>query len=287
MNCGLGMKRVMLFVSVLYWQVLVGADSAPYFVILVASYNNEKNVERQLKLLIEQRSSRPYKIIYINDCSTDATGRLVDDFVARHSLPSSFIEVVHNTKRVGTALENIYTAVHTRIPDDAVVLSVDGDDTLSYKGVLERLEKAYANPDIWMTFGRFVVIPGGEFWAQCWKYPEEVIRTRSFRASPIVPTHLKTFKAGLFKKIKKEDLLGPDGTFFKKAGDMAFMFPLLEMCAPKGPVGVNHSMFIEDTVLYVYNAGTELNDHFIGRQEQIELDQLIRSKPPYEPLDSL
>lgn len=283
----LKIPSIVLFLSVAFVHTLVVAVAPPDFVILVASYNNEAYVEKNLQSLIGQRSSKPYKIIYIDDCSTDATGRLVDEFVERHALSSSFIEVVHNTKRMGTALENIYRTVHTRISDDAVVVSVDGDDMLSHKGVLERLEKAYANPHIWMTFGRFVVIPGGEFWTQCWSYPDEVIRARSFRSSPVVPSHLKTFKAGLFKRIKKADLLGPDGSFFKKAGDMAFMFPLLEMCAPSGPEGVNHSLFIDDTVLYIYNAGTGCNDHCTGREEQIELDLLIRSKQSYEPLDQL
>lgn len=267
-------------------SLMAAVDTVPSFVLLVASYNNEKYVERNLKSLMGQRSSKPYKILYINDCSTDATGVLVEDFIARHQLPSSFIEVIHNPDRVGAALENMYNAIHQRIPDDAVVVSVDGDDFLAHKGVLERLEKAYADPAIHMTFGRFVVIPQGEFWNQCWSYPEEVIRSRTFRYSSIVPSHLKTFKAWLFKKIKKEDLLGPDRTFFKKAGDMAFMFPMLEMCAPASPCGTNHSLFIEDTVLYIYNTGTELNDHRIARDEQINMDLYIRSKKPYEPLDA-
>ena len=285
-------KRTSLLMIIAFCVQALGADvspadKAPYFVIVVPSYNNERYVERNLRSLMGQRSSKPYKVLYIDDCSTDATGRLVDKFIARHALSSSLIEVIHNTTRAGTALENIYNTVHNFVPDDAVVVCVDGDDFLPHKGVLERLEKAYANPDTWMTFGRFIVLPNGEFWSQCWSYPKEVIAARSFRTSPIVPSHLKTFKAGLFKRIKREDLLGPDGTFFKKAGDMAFMFPLLEMCAPSSPSSVNHSVFIEDLVLYMYNAGTEANDHYTARDEQIYFDRLIRSKRPYEPLDSL
>ena len=48
-----------------------------------------------------------------------------------------------------------------------------------FNGVLERLEQEYKNPDVWMTYGRFVVIPAGEFWSLCWGYPEEVIRERA------------------------------------------------------------------------------------------------------------
>ncbi|MBA2307137.1 glycosyltransferase family 2 protein, partial [Candidatus Dependentiae bacterium] len=147
------MNRLLLIRNLAVWlciaqmQALISGIShcsphhIPSFVLLVTSYNNERYVERNLQSLMEQRSSRPYKIIYIDDCSTDSTGRLVDQFVTRHSLPSSFIEVVHNIKRKGTALENIYTTVHSSIPDDAVVVSIDGDDMLAHKGVLERLEK--------------------------------------------------------------------------------------------------------------------------------------------------
>ena len=65
------------------------------------------------------------------------------------------------------------------------------------------------------------------------------------------------------------------------------LFPMLEMCAPKDEQGINHSAFIADMVLYVYNFENPIGDFQTGRAEQIALDRYIRSQPPYEPLDHL
>ncbi len=266
------------------------AVSDPEFVILVTSYNNEKYAWRNLDSLMNQRTCKPYSIICVDDGSSDKTGEIMEDFAREHNLAAPFLTIVHNKKRTGSALENIHNTVHTMIPDHRVVVCVDGDDTLSCKGVLERLECEYRNPHVWMTYGRFVVVPAGEFWSLCWGYPDEVIKERSFRKHHNVPSHLKTFRAKLFKNIRKEDLLDPaTGKFYLKAWDMAMMFPMLEMCAPKDPAGVNHSVFISDMVLYVYNFNNPINDARVGagREDQIALDRYIRSLEQYEPLETL
>lgn len=66
-------------------------------------------------------------------------------------------------------------------------------------------------------------------------------------------------------------------------------FGELEMCAPKNPHDINHSVFIEDMVLYVYNFDNPINDARVGagREDQIKLDRYIRSLPSYEPLGEL
>ncbi len=260
--------------------------ATPEFVILVTSFNNEKYAERNLDSIVNQRSTKPYQIICVDDGSSDRTGEIMDTYAERHGYDKSFLTVIHNKKQVGSALENIYNTVHNHIADDKVVVCIDGDDTLSFSGVLKRLEQEYENPAIWMTYGRFVVIPKGQFWTACWGYPEEVIQERSFRKHPNVPSHLKTFKAKLFMQIRKEDLIDNDGRFYRKAWDMAMLFPMLEMCAPYE--GENHSSFIADTVMYVYNFENPIGDCVTGRDKQVQLDSSIRrAKQPYEPLEDL
>lgn len=291
------LTQVCMFGMLMYLPVLFAEPDADpnsespvdvEFVILITSYNNEKYARRNLDSVVKQRSSKPYKILIIEDGSNDATGKIMDDYVKEHKLSDSFIRVIHNKERVGSALENIYNAIHTFIPDDKVVVCCDGDDTLSFNGVLERLEQEYRDPDVWMTYGRFIVYPAGEFWSRCWGYCEETIRSCSFRKDWWnVPSHLKTFRAKLFKKIKKEDLLY-QGTFFKKAWDMAMLYPMLEMSAPVSPTASNHSVFIADTVLYVYNWNNPLCDgHGLGLEEQQRLHNIVSSREPYKPLTSL
>ncbi len=286
------MNRYSLFLcGMLICMPLLAATDLPQepeFVILITGYNVEKYVRRNFDSVVNQRSSRPYQIIVIDDGSTDGTAKMMDDYVKKHKLSASFITIIHNKVRVGSALENIYNAVHELIPDNKVVVCVDGDDALSMDGVLERLEKEYKNPNVWMTYGRFIAYPECVFWSRCWGYPEEVIRERGFRKHWwIVPSHLKTFRAKLFKKIKKEDLLY-EGKFFKKAWDMAMLYPMLEMAGPVHPQAKNHSVFIEDTVLYIYTWNNPLCDgHGAGLEEQQRLHSIIAAKPPYEPLETL
>ena len=280
-----------------YLGLLISLIVAPYiaatapveFVVLVTSYNNEAYYEHNLNSIFSQRSTRPFQTIYVDDGSKDATGRLVDAYKEKHQLDDSQLLVIHNEVNLGSGIANIYNTVHNLIDDHKIVVCIDGDDYASFSGVLERLEKEYADPNVWMTYGRFVVYPSGDIWSLCWGYDEETIKKRSFREDSNVPSHLKTFRAKLFKQIKKEDLLDEDGNFYSKAWDMAMLFPMLEMCAPKDPTQVNHSRFIEDTIMYIYNFENPIGDfrNSGGRQEQIRLDRLIRSKQPYEPLNKL
>lgn len=261
----------------------------PEFVVLVTSYNNQDYVERNLDSILCQRSSKPFLTIYVNDGSKDGTKTCVAEYARKHNLDSTKLLVINNEVQLGSGIANIYNTVHNLIDDYKVVVCVDGDDYLSFPGVLERLEKEYADPTVWMTYGRFVVYPAGEFWSQCWGYDEETIRTRSFRKDGNVPSHLKTFRARLFKKVKKEDLTDPEtGRFYTKTWDMAMLFPMLEMCSPYGNQVINHSRFIQDTVLYIYNFANPIGDaQHNGREEQIRLDLLIRAKNPYESLETL
>ncbi|MBA3285690.1 MAG: glycosyltransferase family 2 protein, partial [Nitrosopumilus sp.] len=166
------------------------------FVILVASYNNEKYCEANLASLAFQESSKPYRIIIVNDCSTDKTGELLEQFVDNHQLQSK-VTLIHNTIR-RYSLENIYWAIHNHIEDHKIVVSVDGDDQLSSNKVLLRLEQEYKNPHIHLTYGSYDSSTGsGTHYAS--RMPNNIIRKglvrqlRTFKAS-----HLKTFRAGLF-----------------------------------------------------------------------------------------
>ena len=52
----------------------------------------------------------------------------------QHNLEGK-LTLIHNPLRVG-ALQNIYNAIYTMIPDEKIVVSVDGDDQLKDNNVL-------------------------------------------------------------------------------------------------------------------------------------------------------
>ena len=252
------------------------------FVILITSYNNEKWAKDNLKSVCHQKSSHPYQVICINDCSTDKTKDSMDKYVRKHNL-ESFVTIIHNEKRVG-AMENVYNAIHSYIPDYKVVVQVDGDDTLAHNEVLLELEKRYNDPDIWMTYGSALTVPPGHTYLST-QIPDKVFKEKKIRKTPFRSQHLRTFKAGLFKKIKKEDFMY-EGKFLPMTSDVAYMFPMLEMCSPAYKGAKNHSTFIKE-ILYIYNYANPINDFRVNHDLQYELEKHVRAKRPYKPIEAL
>ena len=126
-------KNMMLMMSVLamvfsgalfglddYNPFLKGSNGQPELVVLVPSYNNEGYCYPNLNSIAQQNV--PFRVIYINDCSTDKTGQFVDFYTHINKFESQ-CTVIHNEKRVG-ALANLYKIIHT-LPDHAIVVLVD------------------------------------------------------------------------------------------------------------------------------------------------------------------
>lgn len=249
-----------------------GSNGQPELVVLVPSYNNEGYCYPNLNSIAQQNV--PFRVIYINDCSTDKTGQFVDFYTHINKFESQ-CTVIHNEKRVG-ALANLYKIIHT-LPDHAIVVLVDGDDFLAHDKVLERVLQEYANKNIWMTYGQMAYYPEGR--TLCEPCPQHVLDENSFRSYRWVTSHLRTFYAGLFKRIKKEDLLY-EGDFFQAAWDFAIMLPMLEM-ASRG-----HIAFIPD-VLYLYNHHNPISVHNERLEFQTRMGSFIRHKPKYTPIELL
>lgn len=252
-------------------------DEKP-MVLVIPSYKNKDWYKRNLDSTFSQNYSN-YRIIYVDDASPDGTGDLVEKYVKEKN-KQALVHLIKNPKRVG-ALANLYTAIHLCKPEE-IVCTLDGDDWLSNHDVLKRVNKEYQDPQIWMTYGQHeqwmgdgkrVYQGGSEI------YPENIIKNREFRKYKWVASHLRTFYAGLFHKIDKEDLMYK-GEFFPMSYDYAIMYPMLEMAS-------HHHKFIPE-VLYVYNIATPLNDLKVNYHLQQECCREIKQyKKPYAPLTTL
>lgn len=262
-------------------------DNPIEFVVVIPSYNNEQYARRNLESVITQQCDVPFSIIYVNDCSKDGTRDIVESLKKEYGLHDAFLKIINNPVRIG-ALANIYHTVHNEVKDHQIVVHLDGDDALAHTKVLQHLSKEYQDPNLYMTYGQFVFVPegpGGRLWGTTYEIPREALLNKKVRTLVYVAQHLRTFKAGLFKKIKIEDLQ-LNGKFYEMNADMATMIPMLEMSAPRDMNSPNHSKFIPDIMcMYTYN--NPINDHVVNRNLQLELEEVIRALPPYEPLDSL
>jgi glycosyltransferase involved in cell wall biosynthesis len=255
---------------IVLWCSLVLAADEPPMVIVIPSYNNQAWYTYNLRSALLQQYHN-FRIVYIDDASTDGTGELVAQYLEEWDKEKR-TTLIRNKTRQG-ALYNLYHAIWNCHPDE-IVVTLDGDDWLASAQVLTTLASHYADPNVWMTYGQFVYHPSGQRgFARA--IPDRIIQENTIRYYDWVTTHLRTFYAALFQKIHIEDLLY-QGSFLPMAWDLAFMWPMLEMAS-------SHSRFIPD-ILYVYNNATPLNDHKVNLQLQRTLSHLIRSRPPYSPL---
>ena len=85
----------------------------------------------------------------------------------------------------------------------------------------------------WVTYGSFVFADGRPGSPSSAYEPAEDIRAAIWKA-----THLKCFRAELFRAIDHDDLCLPSGEWLPHARDLAIMFPLLELAGPARSVHV-------------------------------------------------
>ncbi len=261
------------------------AGSSCEFAVVIASFNNEKYFEENLNSVCFQNSTNPYHIYYINDCSTDATGKLVEDYIKKNGLMDK-VTLINNDVNIGAGA-NIYNTIHKYIADHKIVVLLDGDDLFPHNDVLLTLESYYKDSDIWMTYGSVVAYPSGESsgWGMSQEMPISVFHDKKIREYPFVAQHLKTFKAALFKKIKLKSFYYK-GEFMKVTHDLVYMLAMLEMASPKNKHAKNHSAFVKE-VLYLYRNNTPLNDFRVRKALVLEVEEYVRSLKPYKPIESL
>lgn len=244
-----------------------------HFVIVIPSYNNAAWYEKNLISAINQEYPQEYfDIIYVNDCSTDNTGQLVERFIQEHQIKN--ITLINNPKNFG-ALANITSVVHT-LWDNYVVVLLDGDDWFYSTKVLQILDQTYQKGATWLTYGSFTSSRGGKKRGN--EIPSEILQANGIRHYKWVSSHLRTFYAGLYKKINIDDLKF-QGLFYRMAWDLAIMYPMIEMAAER-------ATFIGQ-LLYVYNYGNPISDFRKNIKLQCFYEKNIRTKQPYNRLEKL
>lgn len=239
-------------------------------VVLITSYNNERWLERNLNSVFTQKYSN-YRVIYVDDCSSDGTPDLVEKMAKRAGKSKQFALIRNEERKL--ALSNIYHAVYS-CDDNEIIVSLDGDDWFYDDQALSIVNQAYSSGNIWLTHGKFIEHPTN--WTH-WSIPipEHIIKRNAYREFRC-PSHLRTFYAWLFKRIKTEDLQ-LNGNFFEMTWDQAMMFPMIEMAAER------HAFI--DQLVYVYNIETSFSDNKVNPGLQKNLEAYIRAMPRYERLD--
>lgn len=265
-------KIIVVLVSFfLYFNVCTEKKS---FVVVTASFNNIQWFEKNLSSVFQQ-DYEEWRMIYIDDCSTDGTAEAVKHYISAHGMDHK-VSVIVNLERSGHLI-NQYKAIHS-CRDDEIIIILDGDDWLAFNGVFSLLNLVYQNPNVWITYGSYKTLKHSASKCVCEAIPESIIQQNGIRKYKWVASHLRTFYAELYKKILMKDLLY-QGAYFPACVDLATMFPMLEMA------GHRHR-FVSD-VLVIYNNASELNFHARRDGLQNKFGKIIRNMPRYKLLSGL
>lgn len=235
-------------------------------IVLTTTFNCENFIEKSLLSIMSQRF-KDFKCYVTDDMSTDNTVKIIKETIKNDS---RFILVENHEKFYQPG--NYEQIIRWReIEGNEVCVEVDGDDWLPNSNVLSKINEVYQDENVWMTSGSFKYHDGRPGFANPpSKFTD--IRKQTFTLS-----HLRTWRAWLWKKILPEDLKDENGKFWGVAGDLAFMFPMLEMS------GQEHYRFLPD-INYIYNESNPINDHKVNMSKVVQTVNKIRNKKPYSKL---
>jgi hypothetical protein len=237
------------------------------FVFFICGYNNGAFIEKTLRTVFAQAYDS-YRLIYIDDASTDGSFEAARDaiYASGQMLRTT---IARNEERLGQ-LANLVRAVDT-CEDQEIVVVLNGEDWLAHEWVLCRLNQYYADSDLWLTYGQYCEFPSYKA-GSARSYRKN--KWSELREAPFTAGHLKTFYAGLFRKVSKTDHT-QHGADFPAAFDLAVMLPMLEMAG-------GHFQFLPE-ILYIANRHAAVQ---IDPEMHARCEKEIRSFKPYQPLAS-
>jgi glycosyltransferase involved in cell wall biosynthesis len=236
-------------------------------IILTTFYNAENYIERCIASVLGQ-TFKNFKCYLIDDVSTDSSYELSKKLINNDE---RFVLIKNTEKKYKTHNYVSILNENLEIGDNEVIVELDGDDWLSNSNVLKLINEIYLDENIWITNGSFKYASGGM------GFSSEQRNFDSLRTSVFTASHLRTWRAFLWKKIKDEDHKDSEGNYWKINADLAYMLPMLEM-ANRG-----HYKFIPD-ILLIYNDLNPLNDHKIDINLVNKLSLEIRRRNKYKTI---
>jgi len=250
----------------------IGLTAENPIVVIIASYNNQAYARKNILSVLNQNYNN-YRVIYIDDHSQDKTLYELTYAIKDHP-KKDLVQIFRNNKNLG-AMENHYNAVK-RCKSHEICVILDGDDWLSSEESLAILNRYYQNYNCWMTWGSYLEFP--EMKKGIYSKPVEAIDLiqAKLRKKHWQTSHLRSFFAGLFQKIKKEDLQ-MDGKFFSVCCDVAEMLPMLEMAREK-------ALYIPD-ILYIYNKMNPISDSIVHHERREKVLKKIAESHIYEKIN--
>ncbi len=233
------------------------------YVFVIASYNNETNIYKNITSIVMQKYTN-WRIIYINDASTDKTSQKLNELIQQYKIYQKvhYIENKTNMKQAFSKFK-----AYQMVDDNEVVCILDGDDWLKHERVLNILNKYYENDKYHIVTSKFEIYDNNKIYQNCTsKYNEYIINQKQFRYVNYSFQHLKTGLGIYFKSIP-ENRFKYNNKWLDRCTDVTEMVCVSELCKK------NKLKQIDD-VLYVYNKNNSIkykNSFYSGDTTQHEV----------------
>lgn len=114
--------------------------------VIVCTYNQEKYLSQTIESILMQKCDEPFEILIGDDCSTDSTGKIVDNYQSRYP---DILRVIRPEKNMG-ASHNMIRLVNNAKGEFVTIC--DGDDYWLREDVLQmQVDVFRANPKVGMV----------------------------------------------------------------------------------------------------------------------------------------
>lgn len=117
------------------------------FSVVVLTYNQEKYISQTLDSILNQNHTYSYEIIIGEDCSSDNTRTIVEQYAEKHP---NIIKPIYNNPNLGL-LKNYYNVISHCT--GKYIMECAGDDYWLPGKVKVQIEFMESNPDICMCYG--------------------------------------------------------------------------------------------------------------------------------------
>ena len=236
------------------------------FAFITSSFNQSQFVYKNLASIIHQNYDKDYfRIIYVNDASTDDTQNIIKNF--KETNRNIKFDIINNDTNMGPAYSR-YIAYH-KCNDNEICVFLDGDDWLVEPNTLNILSNIYKNNDIYATFG--TIINGLD------NYNKEKLLLRHIHN--FYP-HLRTAYAFLCKAVPESYLKFNNEEWFIFQTDIALFQSIVELC------GYQY-MYLKDKFMF-YNNNNCINNIDRGySQINNNKKQFLKRKEYYEYIKTL
>lgn len=242
-------------------------------IVISPFWNCAQYIERCIESVATQDYEN-YKHILIDDCSTDNTYEVAQNYIAK--LPDSIRQkyiLIKNKENKG-AVRNQVETIRSLTNPNAIIMLLDGDDSLVNDNTIFNHYNTVFDSTVEFSYG------------SCWSmvdniplisqpYPEAVKKSKSYRQHHfnwILPyTHLRTFRQHLITQCVDQMFQDAEGNWFKAGGDGSLFYALIESADP------NKVKCFQD-IVYNYNDINPLNDYKINGEEQNRTAKEIISK---------